>query len=240
MAAVEQAESVREKPAARLRRAAAAQRAEGGAGNELVLVAATAVLKNLLENGMVDWGVSAHVGGDASVTALSPDRVQTGEDEKPQLNLFLYKVQPRGLAPLSRYTTESSGDGHGGRRLGSAPALDLFYLVTAYGAQDLQTEVLLGYAMEMLQENGLLENDEVRKILATISSVAGGRVVLPGLAALASSALMERIEEIKISTQTPDPEEIARLWSSLQARYRPFLTYKVAVALGGPGGQQER
>jgi hypothetical protein len=56
--------------------------------------------------------------------------------------------------------------------------------------------------------------------------------VLPALAALASPALAGRIEEIKIGAQVPDPEEISRLWSSLQARYRPFVIYKAAVSLG--------
>lgn len=234
MAAVQEQEKVQEKPAARLRRTAAAHRAGGHSGNELALAAVSAVLKNLLENGLVDWAVSAHVGGDPSVTALSPDRIPTGEDEKPQINLFLYKVQARGLTPLSRYAAAApNGQEEGGsaRRLGSAPALDLCYLVTAYGAQEFQTEVLLGYAMEMFQENGLIENEEVGKILATVSATEGGRTVLPALAALASSGLAGRIEEIKIGAQTPDPEELSRLWSSLQARYRPFLTYKVAVSL---------
>jgi hypothetical protein len=233
-AMVGESEQTREKPAVRMRRTAAAQRAAGGYGNELALAAVTAVLKNLLENGLVDWSVAAHAGGDVSVTALSPDRVPIGEDEKPQVNLFLYRVQPRGLTSQSRYATDAHTEG-GTRRLGSAPALDLYYLVTAYGAQELQTEVLLGYAMEMFQENSLLENEEIQKILATVSATEGGRIVLPALAALASSGLAQRIEEIKVSSQVPDPEEISRLWSSLQARYRPFITYKAAVSLSPPG-----
>ena len=202
---------------------------EGG-GNELVLAAVTAVLKNLLENGLVDWGVMTNIGGDTTISALPPDRIATGEDEKAQINLFLYQISPKGLYSQSRYAPHT--DGIEPRRLGSLPSLDLYYLLTAYGAQDFHTEILLGYAMEMFQETGLLLKEHIQKILSTVASTEGGRVVLPALSALASSNFGDRVEEIKICAQVLNPEEMSRIWTSLQARYRPSASYKVSVLLG--------
>ncbi len=61
----------------------------------LVLAAVTAVLKNLLENGLVDRGITAALGSDTAISALPPDRIATGSDEKVQLNLFLYQVNSK-------------------------------------------------------------------------------------------------------------------------------------------------
>ena len=207
-------------------------------GNELVLTAVTAVLKNLLENSLVDWRISAHIGGDVTISALPPDRIKTGEEEKPQINVFLYQIAPKGLYSRSRYVPGE--DGTPGRP-GSTPVVELQYLLTAYGAQDFHTEVLLGYVMELFQETGHLTGEGIQKILATVSSSEGGRVVLPALSALAGSALAERIEEIKITAQVLNPEEMSRIWTSLQARFRPSVAYKVAVALeASPAVRAER
>lgn len=71
----------------------------------LVLAAVTAVLKNILENGLVERGVTAALGSDTAISALPPDRVATGADEKSQMNLFLYQARSRGLSPGSRQRT---------------------------------------------------------------------------------------------------------------------------------------
>ena len=60
----------------------------------LALASVTALLKDLLENGLASAGVTTKIGGDATVSALPPDRVGSGADEKAQLNVFLYHVTP--------------------------------------------------------------------------------------------------------------------------------------------------
>lgn len=98
----------------------------------LAIAAVTAFLKSLLENGLVDEGVNASIGGDAVVSVLPPDRITTGSDERPQLNLFLHQATP--------HASLRSGERSGQRTM---LGLDLHYLLTAYGAQDLQIEILL-------------------------------------------------------------------------------------------------
>jgi hypothetical protein len=213
--------------------------------NALVLTSVTAVLKNLLENGLVSRGVTANIGGDTIISALPPDRITTGEEERAQLNLFLYDIRLKGLDATSRYAL--AGDRRptdrqaGGRPTDTVaraqhlspapPVFELSYLLTAYGAQDFHTEVLMGYAIELLREKTVLTGDTIRTIFASLSKTDGGRVVLPALAALADSDLARRIEQIKVSPQVLSPEEMSRLWTSLQARYRPSAAYKISVFL---------
>jgi hypothetical protein len=193
----------------------------------LILASVTAVLRNLLANGLVDRGVTSAIGSDATISALPPDRIETGSEEKPQLNLFLYQANPRGLYTSSRHARDADPK----KRLGLPTAMDLQYLLTAYGAQDFQTEILLGYALEVMHEAYEVPGDTVRSILHAVSSKKDGRIVQPTLAALSASDLGKRFQEIKICPQTMDSEEMLNLWSSFQVCYRPSITYKVSVEL---------
>src|SRR5215211_6505709 len=83
----------------------------------LALASVTAVLKDLLENGLASAAITTKLGGDSAVSALPPDRVAAGADEKAQLNLFLYLVTPH--TGLRRSTNGSTS---------TALALDLHYL----------------------------------------------------------------------------------------------------------------
>jgi hypothetical protein len=115
-------------------------------GSSLAIATCTAVLKDLLDNRLIQRDIAAIV-GDVIVTALPPDRIQTGSEERAQLNLFLYRVTPN-----TRWRGDSAGRGSNGKESASGLALDLHYLLSAYGAQDLQQEVLLGYAVQVFRE----------------------------------------------------------------------------------------
>lgn len=194
----------------------------------LALASVTALLKDLLENGFATGGVTAKIGGDATVSAMPPDRVTSGADEKAQLNVFLYHV-----TPSSRITIDSAPPRKNGKR---PLSLDLHYLLTAYGAQDYQTEILLGHALQLLHETPILERERIRASLAALSHTRDRRVIPPSQAALAKSALADEVERITITPEFLSTEEISKLWSALQAKYRPSATYKVsAVFIDGDG-----
>jgi hypothetical protein len=192
----------------------------------LALASVTAIVKDLLENGLASGAVTSKIGGDATVSALSPDRIPSGADERAQLNLFLYLVTPhQGLR----------ADARGSLR--GALALDLHYLLTAYGAQDFQTEILLGHAIQLLHETPVLERDRIRETLKTISHTRDRRVVGAARAALGASPLADEVERLKIEPTFLGTEEMSKLWSALQARYRPSATYRVsAVIMNGSNG----
>ena len=74
----------------------------------LAIGAVSAVLRNLLDNGIVDGGPAV---GSVKVTAVAPDTIKLDDpDAGPSLNLFLYRVSPNpgwrnaGLPALRRRT----------------------------------------------------------------------------------------------------------------------------------------
>lgn len=193
----------------------------------LALAAVTAVLKDLLNNGLIDHNVTGAIGGNVTVTALPPDRVfAPNAAEGNQLNLFLHQVTSN---PGWRNAALPSRDSRG-ERLGNPPlALDLHYLLTAYGAEDLHAEILLGYAMQLLHETPVLTRQAIRTAL--IPSPVNGAILPPAMQALAAADLADQVEQIKISPAFLNTEEMSRLWTSLQAHYRPTAAYQVSVVL---------
>lgn len=196
-------------------------------GNALSIAAVTAVLKDLLNNGLIDHNVTGAVGGNVTVSALPPDRVfAPGAQESNQLNLFLYQVTPNiGW----RNAGLPSRDERGGRLTNPPLALDLHYLLTAYGAEDLHAEVLLGYAMQLLHETPVLTRQSIRTALQP--SPVNGSILPPALQALAASELADQLEQIKIVATALNSEEMSKLWTALQARYRPTAAYHVSVVM---------
>lgn len=195
--------------------------------NALAIASVTAVLKDLLNNGIIDHQLSGVV-GEVTVSALPPDRLLVaGEAETSRINLFMYHVAPnaawRNVGLPSR---SSSGD-----RTANPPlALDLHYLVTAYGASEFHAEILLGYAMQLLHENPVLSRDAIRKTLAPVSPVTG--VILPTpLNTLIASELADQVETIRLTPQTMSTEEISKLWMAIQSHYRPTAVYQASVVL---------
>ena len=195
--------------------------------NALAIAGVTAVLKDLLNNGLIDHNVTGAVGGNVTVTALPPDRVfAPGAQESNQLNLFLHQVTPNAGW---RNAGLPSRDERGERMTNPPLALDLHYLLTAYGAEDLHAEILLGYGMQLLHETPVLSRQAIRTAL--VPSPVSGTILPPALQALSSADLAEQVEHIKISPAAFTSEEMSKLWSALQARYRPTAAYQVSVVL---------
>ncbi len=120
-----------------------------------------------------------------------------------------------------------------GARLTNPPlALDLHYLLTAYGEKDLHAEILLGYGMQILHEASVLTRDSIRRALSPFPQQPFDAGDLPPqLQALFASGLAEQVEQIKIVPQSISTEEISRLWTAFQAKYRPTAAYQVSVVL---------
>jgi|SRR5215472_2252516 len=191
----------------------------------LAIAAVTACLKDLLNDGLLDHDLSSL--GSFSITAQPPDRITTGDTETNQLNLFLYQVTPN----LGWRNASLPSRAVDGTRISNPPlALDLHYLLTAYGAQDLNAEVLLGYAMQLMHENGILTRQQLRIALGAPSPVDGN--LLPGpFGTLSALDLADQLELIKITPVYLTSEDLSKLWTAMQARYRPSMAYMVSVVL---------
>ena len=200
--------------------------------NALAIATITAVLKDLLENGLVKDSIITSV-GDVIVTALSPDRISVETDARVQLNLFLYQVtQNRNADWVSRELRSDRSRLMGEPRSTNPPlAVDLHYLLTAYGAKDFQTELLLGYAMQLLHETPVLTRDIIHTALKNVSTVNTSSILSQALADLSVSALADQIGQIKVWPEFLDMEQTSKLWSALQTHYRPSAAYQASMVI---------
>lgn len=189
--------------------------------NAHAIAAVTKVLVNLIDEALKAANLSGPVGSDITVSALPPKRVKLSESTDPnQLNLFLYLVQPN-LHFLNLPTRDSAG----ARTQNTPLALELYYLVTAYGAADFASEIILGHTLQVLHENSVLNRDAIR------AKLKPGANPKPAELALAGAGLADQGEQIKISPEKITTEEMSRLWSAFSAEYRPSVAYRVTVVM---------
>lgn len=191
--------------------------------NALAIAAVSAVLKDLLNNGLID----ARLSSDVTVRVGPPPSVN-GAAIPTQLNLFLYHVSPNlGWRNERLPSHNSQGD-----RVSNPPlALDLHYLLTAYGAEEFEAEILLGYAMQLLHENAILSRGAIRRTFSGAPTGVSGSILPASSQALAAAGLAEQLELIKISPLNLNGEEMSRIWSSLQTHYRISTAYQISVVL---------
>ena len=188
--------------------------------------AVSAVLQHFLGNALADL---SPLFGTVKLTSRAPDIVQhsigDGSTEQNQVNLFLHQVTYNagwrnvGLPSL---------DSDGRTPLSNPPlALDLHYLLTAYGSADWQAEALLGHALLMLHQFPVLARKDITLALGALPADAFSL-------ALNASGLADQLEQIKITASPLNREEMAWLWTALKADYRPTFPFQASVALIEP------
>jgi len=193
----------------------------------LAIAAVTAVLRDLLNNGLIDHNITGSLGSNVDVTVAPPDIIPVdAATGRTQLNLFMYQVTPN-----AGWRNEGlpSRDGRGTRLTNPPLALDLHYLLTAYGSADLHSEILLGYAMHLLHETPVLDRQAIRTALS--GGTVPGAILPPAFQALSAADLADQVEQIRITPVTMSTEEMSKLWAALQAHYRPTAAYHVSVVL---------
>ena len=194
----------------------------------LAIAGVTAVLRDLLNDGLVNHNVAGVIGSTVTVSVLPPDRVVAANgNEASQLNLFLHQVTPN-----SGWRNEGlpARDDSGRQRLSNPPlALDLHYLLSAYSAADLHGEILLGYAMQLLHETPVLTRQAIATALSPSPDV--GATLPPALRALSECGLADQVEQLRITPEYLTTEEMSKLWTATQAHFRPTAAYKVTVVL---------
>ena len=175
--------------------------------NSLAIATVTAALRNLIQKGL-DKDRFAVSG--AKVSTRPPDEVETNKD---LLNLFLYQTVINGAwRNMDIPRRVKPGE------TGQPPlALNLYYLLTAYGKDNDSTEPvshrLLGRAMRVLHDHPVLSSDEIK-------------------AALTNNDLSDQIEHVRITPQPISLDDMSKLWTTFQgAKYRISTAYQVAVVL---------
>lgn len=152
---------------------------------------------------------------DAEVTCVPFDEVKT-DGTKNQLNVFLFQIVPnatwRGLDASRANRLED----------GKAPlALTLHYLLTAYGKDndDLLSHGLLGRAMSLLHDYAILAPATITAAISSLATQLGG------------SDLATQIERVRVTMQVLSIDEMSKLWTMFQAKFRVSAVYTVSVVL---------
>jgi hypothetical protein len=187
--------------------------------NSLAIAAVTATLVNLLSNIPKNLQLeNLQLTQSIDITTLPPDKAReniTGN----QVNLFLYQTTInaswRNMDIPDQVRPGESG-------MPPLP-LNLYYMVTAYGADgkdaDLLSHILLGHAMNIFHDHpvlGALEIEDATKTLLPKNS---------------DSDLQHQIDRVRITPQPMSLEEISKLWMVFQTQYRLSAAYEVAVVL---------
>lgn len=173
--------------------------------NWLSIAAVSATLRKLLLDGV-------HLDGDlvdTIVTTQPPDKARANNSGN-QINLFLYNVTHNAALR----NTGFPGQLRPGESGISALALDLHYLLTAYGNDndDILGCRILGKAVSVLNDHPILSADEISL------SVQG-------------NDLGDQIDHIRITPQSIAVEAMSQLWMIFQTQYRISVGYQVGMIM---------
>ncbi|MGH1377008.1 MAG: DUF4255 domain-containing protein [Alphaproteobacteria bacterium] len=187
------------------------------------IAAVSAVLSRYLKEALVDAKIADVLGDDVTVSVLPPDRVMSPGDEEPtQINIYLHQVTHNAaLSNLNFASRDSQGNVIDTPQL----SLNLHYLLTVYGKTPFAAEILLGHVMRFFHDVPVLGRDVIRKILSPEVDDEN----LPDI--LAEAGLAEQFEQIKITPEILNTEDMSRLWSAIQSQFRVSAAYQASVVL---------
>ena len=184
----------------------------------------SAVLKALLNQGLSDFGPATVLVSPPGITNKAPDLIPTGPDEPPQLNLFMYYAS---INPALRNLGLPSMDASGNALSNPPLAINLHYLVTAYGANPFDPELLLAFAMQVFHDTPVVPRGIIQSALTALGSGSPSNEQQ----LISASTLASQIEHIRITPEALSTEEIYRLWTAFQVSYRPTTSYQVSVVV---------
>jgi hypothetical protein len=183
--------------------------------NPHAIAAVTATLSQLLAKAASDSDLTG-----THVTNAPPDIARKKDDLRRQLNLFLYQIAPNAAW---RNADLPFRNGNGDLVRDPVLALNLSYLVTAYGDQDddIDGHHLLAYAMSLVHDYSVLTRDQIRAAM----------IAFAGQTAVTGSDLADQIEQVKLTPVAMTPEDVFRLWSAFQTHYRLSVAYQASLVL---------
>ena len=142
--------------------------------------------------------------------------------EPARINLFLYRVTENGYLQNQEIPGRAASSGYGHPPL----SLNLHYLITAYGNtvdpqdatifDDLDAHRLLGSAMRVLHDVPI-----VSERLLSLNPPAGVLIL--------DESLRDGYEQIRLSLEPLNLEDISKIWTALALRYRLSAAYLVNV-----------
>jgi hypothetical protein len=132
------------------------------------------------------------------------------------------------INPALRNLNQPSVDSNGNQTGNPLLAINLHYLVTAYGANPYDPEILLAFAMQVFNRTPVVPASVIQAALTALNS---GGSPSNEQKLIAFSTLASQIEQIRITPEALTTEEIYRLWTAFQVSYRPTTSYQVSVVV---------
>ena len=190
--------------------------------NSLALAAVTSTIRYVLERALV----APHPGpvGGAVVRTLRLDQLATGDlAGNAGLNVLLFHVAPNAAGNLMALPGR---DASGSLRQRPNAALDLDYLITAFGDESgLESQRLLARAIIALASNTVLTRDVVDA--ARVAHQATSETAF-----LAQSDLADQVERVKVAPLPLGVEDLTRLWGAYPpAPMQLSVAYRATVVL---------
>lgn len=188
--------------------------------NELAIAAVTMTLHDLLLNirklkDDTDFynKLSPYIvlNGSIDVTTSPLDKAFDDSNKANNyVNLFLYHIE-HSAAWRNR---DIPGQVKPGETGASPLALNLYYIITAYGenGSELIGHLLLGKAMSILHDHPILGREEIKTVFKL-------------------SELHTQVERLRITPQPISLDEVSKLWTGFQTQYRLSAAYEVSVVL---------
>jgi hypothetical protein len=174
--------------------------------NALAIAHVTQALALLIEN---------NVGPEfGEAVKVEPRKPPADAQAEPTISVFLYQVTPNTSQRNNDLPTRASG---GTLVKRPAAALDLHYLISAYGEEtELVGQRLIGSVVRTLHEIPVLPKDVVEQ--------AGERPYLAG------SDLAEAAQRVRFTPTVMDIDETSKLWGMLhQTPYSLSVVYQAAL-----------
>jgi hypothetical protein len=166
----------------------------------------TETLRTLLYNGLkTDFD-------SVTVTSKSPDKARENSSNSNQLNLFLYHI----AFNANRRNMDFPQKGKKAEIANPPLALDLFYLITAYAADndDVMAHRILGRAMNIMNDRSVLKSEDLAKPPETDKE-----------------KFSPQLESIRIVPQLLTSDEVSKMWTAFQTPFRISAAYGISAVL---------
>ena len=202
--------------------------------NALAIAGVTAVLKDLLNDALINANIDAI--GQFSVTALPLDEMEPPADASQinRLNIYMWNATRNAAWSNERLPGRNAA----GERIDSPfLALDLHFVLSATGSDELHAEILLGYGMQVLHETPVLTRDAIRTALGGLTPPVDAQLLPAAQQFLQASDLADQFEQIRITPAVLDSnspgqiEALSNIWSAFSTSLRASALYQVSCVL---------
>jgi hypothetical protein len=193
----------------------------------LAIAATTRVLSSVILQAIQNAesttpGLSGIIGSAPALTSKAPDQLETGNTEAAQLSLFLYHVTyNQGWREVGLPSRNGAGAGIDRPPL----ALDLHYMLIAYGDSEYVPQILLGLGMQALHETPFLYRQQIANVFSPPPPLS------PLDTALATANLDAQVEMIKVTPELLSTEDLSKLWTAFGSKFRPSAGFEATVVL---------